>query len=104
LDEALGVALDELAVDISRLSELSDLDLTREIETTAYRLRQTRDRNELTQVEMLLRDQDLATDGEEKQMLHERAEFLRRRVAANQKALSARTMFKTRPPTLSRTI
>jgi len=106
LDESLGVALDALAVETSRLSELSEMELTREIETTAYRLRQTRDKNELTQVEVLLRDQDIATDADdaERQMLHARAEFLRRRVAENQRALSARTMFKTRPPTFSRSI
>lgn len=100
LDESLGVALDALAVEASRLSELGEMELTREIETTAYRLRQTRDKNELTQVEMLLRDQDIAADEDEKKLLHARAEFLRKRVAENQKALSARTMFKTRAPSL----
>jgi hypothetical protein len=104
--ESLLPTFERLAERVSSLTELTDMDLTREIETTAYRLRQNRDRNDLTQVEMLLRDQDSATDGEdaERKMLHERAEFLRRRVAENQKALGARTMFKTRPPTLSRTL
>jgi hypothetical protein len=97
LDESLRVSVDALAVEASRLVSLSDLDLIREIETTAYRMRQYRYRDELTQIEMAQRETE---EAEEKKLLDERAELLRKGMAENQKALNARTMFKTRAPSL----
>ncbi len=104
LNESLERLFESLVERSRSLAELTELDLKREIETTAYRLRLNHDRNELTQVELLLRDQEAEEDVAEKNMLHERAEFLRRRVADNQKALSARTMFKTRTASFSGTL
>ncbi len=104
LDESLKPLFDTLVERAQELVELSEPDLVREMESTAYRLRMSRDRSELTQVEFLLRDQESGQEIEEKSLLHERAELLRRRVAENQKALSARTMFKTRTPSYSGTI
>jgi DNA primase len=100
LDEMLRPLYDMLAGRVSSLSALSELELVREIETTALRLQQNRDKDELTQVELLLRDQDSA-ELDEKKLLYERAEILRRRLAENQKAMNARTMFKTRAPSLT---
>lgn len=104
LDESIKPLFDTLVERAQPLSELTEPDLTREFETAAYRLRLNRDRNELTQVEVLLRDQLAEQGGEEKNLLHARAEILRRRVAENQKALSARTMFKSRIPSYSGTL
>lgn len=100
LDESLQPAYDALALEASQLAELGDFELTREIESSAYRLRQIHDGEELTQVEILLRDQEVAADVDERKLLHTRAEFLRRRTLETQKALSARTMYKMRSATV----
>jgi DNA primase len=104
LDESLQPLFDTLAQGAQQLAQLGELDLAREIESTAYRLRMNRDKSELNQVEFLLRDRESEPDFEEESLLHERAELLRRRVAENHKALSARTMYKTFFPSYSGTM
>ena len=73
---------------------MDEPDLTREIQTAAYRLRLQRDKAELARVEVLLRDKDDERTSDDEAMLRERVEFLGRRIIESQKALNARTLFK----------
>ncbi len=96
LDDALKTRCDDLLARAAQLPNLNEPDLAREIEIAAYRLRQSHDKAELTDLEFLIREQDSERDSDEKRMLHERAELLRKRIATNQKALSARSVIRTR--------
>jgi DNA primase len=94
LDETLTALLDRLSDAEARVPELNQPDLAREIEIAAYRLRAERDKTELARLEVLLRDREDGRDLAEEQHLHARVAFLLKRVAASQKALSARTLLK----------
>lgn len=96
LDEALVPLYEQLSTLEQNLPTLNGPDLTREIETTAYRLRLQRDRTELTQIEVMLRDQDTDRTPEDARVLYERVNLLRKRIDESQKALSARGLFKPR--------
>ncbi|HEX9077894.1 MAG TPA: hypothetical protein VF932_19095, partial [Anaerolineae bacterium] len=96
LDESLVPLYDRLSELEQNLPALNGPDLAREIETTAYRLRLQRDRAELTQIEVMLRDQDMDRTDEDARVLYERVNFLRKRIDESQKALSARGLFKPR--------
>jgi DNA primase len=65
-------------------------ELAREIELTAWRLRAERDKNELARLEILLRETEETRPANEEHQLHQRVAFLLKRIAENQKALSAR--------------
>jgi DNA primase len=93
LGEAL-TGLFERLVAGSSVPDLNEPDLAREIEIAAYRLRAERDKTELARLEVLLRDRDEPRDVEREHNLYDRVNVLRRRVAENQKALSARTFLK----------
>jgi hypothetical protein len=92
--QPVGAHLIQLATE---LSELDRIDQEREVERTAFRLRRQRDKEELTRVEMQLREQDSERIEEEEHLLRERAEFLRRRISDSDKALAARTLLGPRP-------
>lgn len=94
LDESLVPLFDQFAERAAQLPDLSEPDLAREIEKAAYRLRRQRDKGELAQIEVLLRDQDAERPPDDAQSLRERAEFLRKRLRDSDQALSARTLFK----------
>lgn len=95
LDDSLKTLCDDLLSRAAQLPNLNEPDLAREIEVAAYRLRLSRDKAALTNLEFLIREQDSERDSDETRMLHERAELLRKRIATNQKALSARSLVKT---------
>lgn len=92
LDEALAALTDRLTEPAHKLGEQNEPDLAREIESTAHRLRLRRDKTELSQIEVLLRDQDDARNLEDEQRLRARVVFLQKRLIASQKALNARTI------------
>ncbi len=96
LDDSLKMRCDDLLGRAAQLPNLNERDLAREIEIAAYRLRLNRDKAELANLEFLVREQDSERDSDEKRMLHTRVELLRKRIDANQKALSARSLVKTR--------
>ncbi|MCI0474805.1 MAG: hypothetical protein L0Y55_01025, partial [Anaerolineales bacterium] len=96
LDPSLTVLFERLSEAESGVPELNQPDLAREIEIAAYRLRAERDKTELARLEVLLRDQDEPRDAADEPRLHARVGFLLKRVAESQKALSARTLLKTR--------
>ncbi|MBI4789534.1 MAG: DNA primase [Chloroflexi bacterium] len=96
LDPALGPVCDRLLQAARNLPELTEPDLQREIETASYRLRLQRDRNELAQIEVMLRDRDEERTASDESLLKERVALLLKRVGETQKALSARTLFKPR--------
>jgi DNA primase len=95
LDGSLRSLYDRLAEQGHGLSELSELELVREIELAAYRLRDEHDRAELAHIEVLLRDNDVDRTSEDTLSLHARVSFLQKRKGETQKALSMRTMFKS---------
>jgi DNA primase len=74
--------------------EFTELEAAREIEAAAYRLRLQRDREELTQMQYALAD---ATP-EEENLLQQRADTLRQRIAESQKAVNQRTVLRNAPP------
>jgi len=94
LDGSLVALFDRLVEAEHGVPDLTQPDLAREIEIAAYRLRAERDKTELAQLEVLLRDKDEVRDAEDEQRLHARVALLLKRVAENQRALSARTMLK----------
>jgi DNA primase len=73
--------------------EFADLETAREIEAAAYRLRAQRDREELTQMQYAMAE---ATP-EEENLLEQRADALRRRIAESQRALGLRTVLRNAP-------
>ncbi|MCL4500189.1 MAG: DNA primase [Chloroflexi bacterium] len=99
LDESLQPLCDRLehGASVGRVGDLSDGELSREVETVAYRLFRQRDKDELAQIETQLREEDTERTAEEEMVLRQRAEFLRRRISNSDKALSARTLLKPRP-------
>ena len=96
LDASLTGLFDQLVVAMQNVPDLSEPDLAREIEIAAYRLRAERDKTELARLEVLLRDKDEPRGTEGERSLYDRVNLLRKRVAENQKALSARTFLKAR--------
>lgn len=92
LPDALRATAERLRAAARALPELSEPDLAREIELAAYRLRAERDKTELAYLEVLLREQDETRDMTEEQRLRARVALLLKRVAENQKAISARTL------------
>jgi DNA primase len=94
LDESLRPLCDQLLERAQQSPDLDEPDLTREIQTAAYRLRLQRDKAELARVEVLLRDKDDDRTADDEANLRERVEFLGRRIIESQKALNARTLFK----------
>lgn len=96
LDETLTPLFDRLMERRPDLDEVDEPNRVREIETAAYRLRLQRDRTELAQIEVMLRDRDEDRTDEEEAILRERVGFLLKRVGSSQKALSARGLFKVR--------
>lgn len=97
LQESLQPLCSELLQRTSMLSELSDAELGREMETAAYRLYRQRDKDELAQIELQLRELDPDRTQEEEQTLRERTELLRKRINSSDKALSARTLLSRGP-------
>ncbi len=90
LDESLVALHDHL---ISQgIPALSEPDLAREIENTAHRLQIQHDKTELTQIEVILRDQFEKPSAEIERGLFARIGFLRKRLMENQKALGTRTI------------
>jgi hypothetical protein len=79
---------------VRQLPDLDEPALAREIQTAAYRLRLLRDKTELAQVEVMLRDQDEERNAADEVVLRERVDFLGKRIIESQKALDARTLFK----------
>ncbi len=94
LDESLRPPCDQLLERARQLPDMDEPDLAREIQTAAYRLRLQRDKTELAQVEVMLRDKDEDRTAEDEVVLRKRVDFLWRRIIESQKALSARTLFK----------
>ncbi len=92
LDESLATLCDRLIGQEQTLPDLSEPDLAREIESTAYRLRLQHAKTELSQIEVLLRDKDDERSPEDEQRLRERVGFLLKRLMDSQKALSTRTV------------
>ncbi len=103
IDASLRQRGEELMAQSSKLAEMDDLDLQRELERIAYRLRRQRDKDELTQIELELRDRDSEQTAEDESSLRERAEYLRRRISDGDKALAARTLFRPRPHSMTGT-
>ncbi len=98
LDESLVSSYDRIMELERRAAELSAVDLVRELESAAYRLRLQSDKTELTRLEVMLRDQDADRTPEDERLMRERVGLLLKRVGENQKALSARTLFRPRSP------
>ncbi len=100
LDGSLVSSYDRI-VELERgLGELSVADLTRELEATAYRLRLQTDKTELARIEVLLRDQEEERTTDDERQLQARVAFLGKRIIETQKALSARTLFRPRSPSV----
>ena len=74
------------------IPDLDEPELAREIENTAHRLRLQRDKAELSQLEVLLRDKDEEQSADTANRLLERVSFLRRRLMDSQKALGSRAI------------
>lgn len=89
--QSLYNRLNEAACD---LPDLNEPELAREIEVTARRLRAERDKAELTRLELLLREHDETREPLEEQQLRQRVAFLLKRIAENQKALGARSVWR----------
>jgi DNA primase len=94
LDESLRALCDQFWARAQTLPDLSEPDRARELERTAYRLRLNHDKQELAQIEVMLRDQDQERDADDEQPLRARVEILLKRIMDGQKALGARTMLK----------
>ena len=94
LDESLRALCDQFWARAQTLPDLSEPDRARELERTAYRLRLNHDKQELAQIEVMLRDQDQPPDVDDEQPLRARVEILLKRIMDGQKALGARTMLK----------
>jgi DNA primase len=94
LDESLRSLCDQLLARAQELPELSEPDLACEIEKAALRLQVQHDQAEVERLQMILQDAELGAD--ERVPLFEHVEFLRKRRAENQKALSARTLLRSR--------
>lgn len=94
LDDSLRPLCDLLMERAKQLPDMDEPDLSREIQTAAYRLRLQRDKAELARVEVMLRDQDAERTSADEAVLRTRVDFLGKRVIDSQKALSARTLFK----------
>ena len=94
LDEPLLPSCSQLLERAKQLPDMDEPDLSREIQTAAYRLRLQRDKSELARVEVMLRDKDEERTDEDEVVLRERVDFLGKRIVESQKALSARTLFK----------
>lgn len=93
LPEALHPLYERLNDAARHLPDLSEPELAREIEVTARRLLDERYRAELTRLEILLRDEEMR-DVSQQQPLLERVALLNKRLAENQKALSARSVLR----------
>lgn len=98
LDESLISSYDRIVEFERNLAELSVADLLRELEAAAYRLQLQSDKTELARLEVMLRDQDPDRTNEDERRMRERVGLLLKRVGENQKALSARTLFRPRSP------
>jgi DNA primase len=96
LDGPLAGLYDQLREAGRNLAPLNEADQRREIETVAFRLRLARDRTELEHIEVMLRDPDDDRTADDERLLRERVALLGKRIFENQKALSARTLFKPR--------
>ncbi len=74
--------------------DLSEPEAARELEAAAYRLRLAHDRQELVQLQFAMAE----TTQEERTALDRRADFLTRRIAEAQRALTRRTVLRSTPP------
>jgi DNA primase len=80
LDESLRALCDQFWARAQTLPDLSEPDRARELERTAYRLRLNHDKQELAQIEVMLRDQDQPPDVDDEQPLRARVEILLKRI------------------------
>ena len=94
LDPELQSLFDQLVAQTQALSKFEKPDLLREIQKTAYQIQLQRDKTEVDQLEVMLRDQDKDHTIENETVLRERVWFLSKRINDNQKALSARSLLK----------
>ncbi len=96
LTDLLVPVWDRLVDAAAKLPVLDEADLARELEKAALSLQITYDRNELGRIQVLLRDADDERTPEEERALRERVAILGKRILDNQKAQSARGLFKPR--------
>lgn len=92
LDPVLLPLYDHLMESQQQLQDLSEQDIAREVEATAYRLRSQHDKTELARLQVMLRDTDEDRTPEEEQSLLHRVAHLRKRMGENQKALGRLTL------------
>lgn len=94
LDESLAEECARLESQARRAENLSDIEISRELEATAFRLQIQRAQEELTQITLLQQDTD---DTDSAARLMERANELRVLMAHCQKQLQTRTLLSRAP-------
>ncbi|MBI5035666.1 MAG: DNA primase [Chloroflexi bacterium] len=92
LDSSLAGLYDRLIEREQNVPDLPKPELARELENTAHRLRLQHDKSELSQIEVLLRDNDEERTNEDTLKLQARVGILLKRKLDSQKALSARSV------------
>jgi hypothetical protein len=94
LDESLAEECARLESQARRAENLNEIDISRELEATAFRLQIQRAQEELTQITLLQQDTD---DADSAARLMERANELRVLMAHCQKQLQTRTLLSRAP-------
>ncbi|MBI5650182.1 MAG: DNA primase [Chloroflexi bacterium] len=102
LDVSLRSLCEQFWARAQTLPDLNEPDRARELERTAYRLRLNHDKQELAQIEVMMRDQDQDRGADDEQPLRARVEILLKRIMDGQKALGARTLLKPNAVHLAR--